>query len=348
MSTQSQDRIGAPGAPSDNELGRAPAPVGAAGRWAVPLPFGLGRIKWQEYGLVGAIAALVIAGTLLKPGVFLTSGNLFGGGGVLDQAAVIGLMAIGMTFVIATAGIDLSVGSALSAAGVVGAQLADQGSVPVILAMLACGLAFGLANGVLVAYARIVAFIATLAMLSIASGIALRVSHQTPVDLFALGTLQKFGTGHVLGIPAGELIFAIVAIAGWVLLNRTRYGRHVVAVGGNQEAARIAGVPVRRIIFSVYVLLGLCVGMATVVQTGLLSSASPVAGQGFELSAIGAVVIGGTSLFGGRATIVGTVLGVITFQLIFNLMTLMNTPIEIQQITKGLIILAAVLIQRRQ
>ena len=348
MNTQSDDAVVPQTAPPTDVAGAPPGSGSAGGQRMVKLPFNLGRVRLQDYGLVGAIIVLVIAGTVLKPGIFLTSGNLFGGGGILDESAVIGLMAIGMTFVIATAGIDLSVGSALSCAGVVGAQVAARGSIPVILVILATAVAIGVANGVLIAYGRIVAFIATLAMLSIASGIALRVSHQTPVDLFGLDTLQKFGTGHVLGIPAGELIFAIAAIAGWVLLNRTRYGRHVVAVGGNQEAARIAGVPVRRIIFSVYVLLGLCVGIAAVVQTGLLSSASPVAGTGFELSAIGAVVIGDTSLFGGRATIVDTVLGVITFELIFNLMTLMNLPIEIQQITKGLIIIAAVLIQRRQ
>jgi len=143
-------------------------------------------------------------------------------------------------------------------------------------------------------------------------------------------------------------VFAAVAAVGWILLNRTPYGRYVVAVGGNNEAARIAGVKVRRIVFSVYVLSGICVGIAGILLCGRLASASPVAGQLYELDAIAAVVIGGTSLAGGRATIFGTVLGVITFALIFNLLTLMNLAVEIQQITKGAIILAAVLIQRRQ
>jgi len=132
-----------------------------------------------------------------------------------------------------------------------------------------------------------------------------------------------------------------------VLLNRTPYGRYVVAVGGNPEAARIARVTVNRILFSVYVLSGICVGIAAVLLCGRLASASPVAGSLNELDAIAAVVIGGTSLAGGRATIVGTVLGVITFALVFNLLTLMNLAVEIQSITKGLIILAAVLLQRR-
>ena len=133
-----------------------------------------------------------------------------------------------------------------------------------------------------------------------------------------------------------------------MLLNRTRYGRYVVAVGGNPEAARIAGVKVKRIVFSVYVLSGICVGIAAVLLSGRLASASPVVGNLYELDAIAAVVIGGTSLAGGRATIVGTVLGVITFALIFNLLTLMNLAVEIQLITKGVIILAAVLLQRTQ
>jgi ribose transport system permease protein len=144
------------------------------------------------------------------------------------------------------------------------------------------------------------------------------------------------------------IVFLAVAVVGWILLNRTPYGRYVVAVGGNTEAARIAGVKVRRIVFSVYVLSGICVGIGAILLCGRLASASPVAGQLYELDAIAAVVIGGTSLAGGRATIVGTVLGVITFALIFNLLTLMNLAVEIQQITKGAIILAAVLIQRRQ
>jgi ribose transport system permease protein len=143
-------------------------------------------------------------------------------------------------------------------------------------------------------------------------------------------------------------VFLVVAAIGWVLLNRTPYGRYVVAVGGNTEAARIAGVKVSRILFSVYVLSGICAGIAAILLCGRLASASPVAGSLYELDAIAAVVIGGTSLAGGRATIVGTVLGVITFALVFNLLTLMNLAVEIQQVTKGLIILAAVLLQRRR
>jgi ribose transport system permease protein len=151
----------------------------------------------------------------------------------------------------------------------------------------------------------------------------------------------------VAGIPYAALVFLAVTVGGWILLNRTRYGRHVIAVGGNREAARMAGVRPQRIVCSVYVLSGLCVGIAAVLLSGRLGSASPVAGNLLELDAIAAVVIGGTSLAGGRATITGTFLGVITFGLLFNLLNLLDMPTELQQLTKGVIILAAAALQRR-
>jgi len=184
-------------------------------------------------------------------------------------------------------------------------------------------------------------------MLLIARGLALWMSDKTPISLFSLESVRWFGTGEILTIPSSLIVFLVVAAIGWMMLNRTPYGRYVVAIGGNTEAARIAGVKVQRILFSVYVLSGLCAGIAAVLLCGRLASASPVSGNLYELDAIAAVVIGGTSLAGGRATIVGTVLGVITFALVFNLLTLMNLAVEIQQVTKGLIILAAVLLQRR-
>jgi ribose transport system permease protein len=193
-----------------------------------------------------------------------------------------------------------------------------------------------------------VPFIATLAMFAMARGAALWVSDKTPVSIFDLDGVRWFGTGEIVGIPSAVFVFLGVAVAGWILLNRTSYGRHVVAVGGNREAARIAGVKVSRIVFSVYLISGLCVAIAAILVSGRLSSASPVIGTLYELDAIAAVVIGGTALAGGRATIVGTVLGVLTFALIFNIMTLMDLAVEVQQVTKGLIIVAAVLLQRRQ
>jgi len=311
------------------------------------LPFGLsgGQFKLQEYTLAGVVLLLIIVGAILEPDVFPTSDNILN---VLRQSSVIGVLAIGMTFVIATAGMDLSVGSMVAAAAAVGGQFASSGSMAFLLGALATGILLGGINAGLIAYGKVVPFIATLAMFAMARGAALWISDKTPISIFDLDGVRWFGTGEVVGIPSAVLVFLAVAVGGWILLNRTSYGRHVVAVGGNREAARIAGVKVSRIIFSVYVITGLCAGIAAILVSGRLSSASPVIGNLYELDAIAAVVIGGTALSGGRATIVGTVLGVLTFALIFNLMTLMDLAVEIQLVTKGAIIIAAVLLQRKQ
>jgi ribose transport system permease protein len=313
-------------------------------------------LELQEYALAMVVVVLFVTGAILKPDTFPTWDNIRN---MLTQASVVGVLAIGMTFVIATAGIDLSVGSMVAAAGLFGGILVNDGSGGTFLFILgALGFAtlLGTVNATAVAYGRVVPFIATLAMFSIGRGLALLLNHKLPVGLLDLNggsfgepktfSLLWFGTGRILGIPISVYIFLAVAIGGWVLLNRTRYGRYVVAVGGNREAARIAGVPVRRIIFSVYVLSGLLAGVATVLLCARLGSASPVSGNLYELDAIGAVVIGGTSLAGGRATIVGTFLGVLTFALIFSLMTQLNLSTEVQQVTKGAIVLGAVLLQR--
>ena len=294
-------------------------------------------LELQEYALGIVVVLLFVVGAILKPDTFPTWDNVRN---MLTQASVVGVLAIGMTFVIATAGIDLSVGSMVAAAGMFGGVLVDPSGTS--LEFILGAIAF--------------AFIATLAMFSIGRGLALLLNDKLPVGLLDLNggsfgepatfSLLWFGVGRILGIPVSVFVFLGVAIAGWVLLNRTRYGRYVVSVGGNREAARIAGVPVRRTIFSVYVLSGLMAGIATVLLCARLGSASPVSGNLYELDAIGAVVIGGTSLAGGRATIVGTFLGVLTFALIFSLMTQLNLSTEVQQVVKGAIVLGAVLLQR--
>jgi ribose transport system permease protein len=316
----------------------------------------LKRLEFQEYALAVVVVLLFTAGAILEPDTFPTWDNVRN---MLTQASVIGVLAMGMTFVIATAGIDLSVGSMVAAAGMFGGvMLGDAGTSTFVF--IACALLFATALGtvkaVAVAYGRVVPFIATLAMFSIGRGIALLLNDKLPVSLLDLNggnfgdpavfSLLWFGNGRIIGIPVSVYVFLAITVGAWVLLNRTRYGRHVVSVGGNREAARIAGVPVRRIIFSVYVLMGVLAGVATVLLCARLGSASPVSGNLYELDAIGAVVIGGTSLAGGRATIVGTFLGVLTFALIFSLMTQLNLSTEVQQVTKGAIVLAAVLIQR--
>jgi ribose transport system permease protein len=314
-----------------------------APRRTLPTGLPVGRAQLQEYALVGVVLVLLVVGAILED-AFLTSDNMLN---VLRQASVVGVLAIGMTFVIATGGIDLSVGSMVAAAAVAGGQFADSGSVAFILGAIGMGVLLGGINAGAIAYGRVVPFIATLAMFTMARGLALWMSDKSPISIFSLEGVRWFGNGEVVGIPSAAVVFLAVTVVAWVLLNRTSYGRYVVAVGGNREAARIAGVKVRRIVFSVYVLSGICVAIAAILVSGRLSSASPIVGNLYELDAIAAVVIGGTSLAGGRATIVGTFLGVITFALIFNLLTLLDLATEIQQVTKGLIILAAVLIQRR-
>ena len=313
-------------------------------------------LESQEYALAVVVVLLFVAGAILKPDSFPTWANIRN---MLTQASVVGVLAIGMTFVIATAGIDLSVGSMVAAAGVFGGILVgDDGtsSLLFIAGAVVFAAALGTVNATAIAYGRVVPFIAPLAMFSIGRGVALLLNDKLPVSLLDLNggsfgtpaafSLLWFGNGRLLGIPVSVYVFLAITIGGWIVLNRTRYGRYVVAVGGNREAARIAGVPVRRIIFSVYVLMGVLAGISTVLLCARLGSASPVSGNLYELDAIGAVVIGGTALAGGRATIVGTFLGVLTFALIFSLMTQLNLSTEVQQVTKGAIVLAAVLLQR--
>jgi ribose transport system permease protein len=309
----------------------------AGGRRRVGLS--AGALQVQEYALVGVVILLLIAGAIVEPDVFPTSDNILN---VLRQSSVIGVLAIGMTFVIATGGIDLSVGSMVACAAAVAGQLADSGSLAFLLGALATGIVLGGVNGALIAYGRVVPFIATLAMFAMARGAALWVSDKTPVSIFDLAAVRWFGTGEIVGIPSAVIVFLVVAVGGWILLNRTSYGRHVVAVGGNREAARIAGVKVQRIVFTVYVLSGICVAIAAILVSGRLSSASPVIGTLYELDAIAAVVIGGASLLGGRGSIWGTALGLLLIQTLNNGLDILVVPAYWQSVIKGVLIVTAV------
>ena len=309
-------------------------------------------IRIQEYALVFVIIALVIVGTILRPNSFLDYDNLLT---ILTAASVVGIIAIGMTFVIGTGGIDLSVGSMVAAASIAGGLAGESGvfgdaggSIAFIVAAIGFALLLGLINALAITVGRVVPFIATLAMFTIARGLALRMSSQQPISVTSLDTVRYFGTGRLLGVPLSVWVFLAVVAIGWFVMNRTAFGRYVVATGGNPEAARIAGIRIERIKFGVYMLTAACVGISSILLSGRLASASPVVGNLYELDAIAAVVIGGTALSGGKATIIGTFLGVITFQLIFNLLNLLGLPAELQQIVKGVIILLAVILQRKR
>jgi ribose transport system permease protein len=256
-----------------------------------------------------------------------------------------------MTFVIIGGGIDLSVGSVLGLSSVVATlsavQMASASFWPLMIVVaLAVGLAAGVINGIIIAYGNVVAFMATLAMLIAARGFAEILSNRTTQTVQVRGFLE-FSDGSFLGIPTLVWIFILVSAAGWILLNRTTFGRRTVAIGGNREATRLAGINVKRHLVYLYALAGLTAGIAGVMLTGRTTSGTSTHGTLYELDAIAAVVVGGTLLAGGRGTIVGTVLGILIFNVLTNIFTQNNLNTSVQAITKGAIIVIAVLIQQR-
>jgi ribose transport system permease protein len=301
----------------------------------------------HHVGLLGVLAILVLVGLATKPQQFFTSANLVL---ILTQASIIGVVTVGMTFVIIGGGIDLSVGAIVALATVWATTVATQanGLIGILFCAIVVALACGLINGLLIAYGRIVAFIATLAMLASARGLALQISEgRTQVVKVSSVLNLGYKSSYVFGIPPLVLIFAAVVIVGWVVLNRTTFGRRTFAVGGNAEAARLAGINVRRHTLLLYVISGLCCGIASFMLIVLTGSGQNTNGNLYELDAIAAVIIGGTLLMGGRGTLMGSVLGVLVFTTITNLFALNNLQTATQQIAKGLIIVAAVLLQRR-
>ncbi|TDD60355.1 ABC transporter permease [Kribbella antibiotica] len=309
------------------------------------LSTGVGR----NLGLVVALVVLCIVGAVTAGDTFATGPNVLT---ILRLAATIGVVSIGMTFVITGGGIDLSVGAILALSSVWATTLATQqmadsyGWIVMASTALLVGAACGLVNGILVAYGKIVPFIATLAMLAAARGLAETISDRR-TQIVANNSFVDFFGGSLIGVPVLVWIFLLVAAAGWVVLNRTTFGRRTFAVGGNAEAARLAGIKVQRHTAALYVLAGLCCGIAAVMLMARTTTGSSTHGQFYELDAIAAVVIGGTLLSGGRGTIVGTVFGVLIFSTLNNVFTLNNLSISAQSVAKGVIIVIAVLLQQR-
>jgi ribose transport system permease protein len=303
----------------------------------------------RNLGLVIALVLLCIAGVVTAGDRFADVDNVLT---ILRLAAVIGVVSVGMTFVIIGGGIDLSVGALVALSSVWATTLATQQLaedyhwiIMVVTALLVGSIA-GLVNGVVIAYGKLVAFIATLAMLAAARGLAEIISDRR-TQIVQDQDFIRFFSGDVLGIPTLVIVFALVAIAGWVLLNRTTFGRRTFAVGGNAEAARLAGIRVQRHTVLLYVLSGLTCGIAAVMLMARTTTGSATHGGLYELDAIAAVVIGGTLLIGGRGTIVGTVLGVLIFTTLGNVFTLNNLSSSAQAVARGVIIVAAVLLQQR-
>ncbi|ONI87519.1 ABC transporter [Actinosynnema sp. ALI-1.44] len=295
--------------------------------------------------LFGVLVLLILIGWITSPDNFLTGSNL---DTILRLAAPSGVVAVGMTFVIISGGIDLSVGSVVGLASVWMTTLATQSYGPFVMVVtgLLVGLGAGLVNGLLIAYGRMVPFIATLAMYISARGLAEYLSNKRTQVVSDQGFLTFF-RGEFLGVPTLVWILVVVVAAGWVLLNRTTFGRRTFAVGGNPEATRLAGINVKRHIAMVYGFAGLLAGVTAIMLAARTTAGSSTNGMFYELDAIAAVVIGGTALTGGRGTMVGTLIGVLIFTLITNIFVQNNLPTEVQNIAKGAIIVIAVLLQFR-
>ena len=300
------------------------------------------------------LAAVMVVFTLLEPR-FLSPFNLFN---VMRQVSIVGLLAIGMTFVILTAGIDLSVGALLCLAGLVCAAVSKGGVTEgfaagseetaggfhwslVLLAAVSVGLAGGFVQGFAITKLKVPPFVVTLGGMSVFRGAALLFSNGGPISGFEPGFLW-WGQAKIGAVPVPVIIFLICALLAHIVLRYTRYGRQVYAVGGNPEAARLAGLNVKGIIWSVYVIVGFFAGLGAFVLSARLNSAEAVAGLGYELTVIASVVIGGTSLFGGSGGIFGTVVGTILIGVLLNGLVILNVSPYIQQIIIGTIIVLAV------
>lgn len=293
--------------------------------------------------LIIFLVLLIIAS--LVSDAFFTVNNMMN---VLRQVSIVGIIAVGMTIVILTAGIDLSVGSVLAFTGAVAAGVITSGlpfPIAIILCLLA-GFILGTFNGLIVAKGKVPAFIATLAMMVIARGLTLVFTQGSPIVISDAG-YRFIGSGHILGVPFPViLMLTIFAVMYWVL-KHTTFGRNIFAVGGNEEAARLAGINVDRIKISVYALTGVFASVSALIYTSRLMSAQPNAGTMMELDAIAAVIIGGTRLTGGKGGVIGTLIGALIMGVLDNILNLANVSPFYQDIAKGLVILIAVLIDSR-
>jgi ribose transport system permease protein len=295
----------------------------------------------RQFGTVIGLVVLSLVLWALTPH-FLTIPNLLN---IAQQTAINAIVAVGMTYVILSGGIDLSVGSIVALSGVVlGVLLQDAQSAPLaIAAALAVGVACGLVNGSLVSWGGLPPFIVTLGMMSVARGAALLFTEGRPVSGFDAG-FRSLATGEVAFIPAPIVITLLVYLAAHVVLTRTTFGRYVYAIGGNEEATRLSGVAVRLHKTVIYGVSGLMSAVAAVILTARLNSAQPIAGMMYELDAIAATVIGGTSLMGGEGTLVGTLVGALIMGVLRNGLNLLGVSSFLQQIVIGGVIVGAVLV----
>ena len=297
----------------------------------------------KNYGIIIAFVFICIILSVMSP-VFFTTTNLIN---VIRQTSIYGIMAVGMTFIILTGGIDLSIGSILAIAGAVCAGMLKAGyPLPmVILATLAVGIGCGLINGLFITVGKITPFVATLGMMSIARGFTLIYTKGYPISGFS-PEFRFIGGGYLWGWPVPIVLFLLVAITAYIVLTQTRLGRYIYAIGGNEETVKLSGINSGFYKTLAYVIAGAAAALSALILTARLNSAEPIAGLGYELDVIAAVVIGGTSLNGGRGSLWGTFIGALMIGVINNGMNLLDISPYFQLVVKGLIIIAAVLLDR--
>ena len=312
----------------------------------------------SKYGIALILVGMVILMTILKPQSFPSQKNIMN---ILNQSAIVGIMALGMTLVIISKGIDLSVGSVLALAGVVAASLSQTqaasikvfenlGPQPVIipiLAAIAVGALCGLISGGLIAYTGIPAFISTLGMMTIARGAVYLYTKGQPISKLSDGILF-FGSNVFKNIPVPVIVYAIMIIFTAILLGYTRFGKSVYAIGGNIHAAEVSGIKVKRNILFIYIFAGITAAIASIIFTGRVASVHPGAAAGYELTVIAATTIGGTSHSGGIGTIWGAVVGTLMLSVLTNGFTLLGIDPYWQQIVQGMIIVGAVVLDMRK
>lgn len=302
--------------------------------------------KFRSLILLIIFAAII---SVLSPD-FLTKGNLLN---VLRQTSVNAIIAAGMTFVILTGGIDLSVGSILGFSGAIAASLISGGTNIwlALLAALVIGAIGGIINGLIITKGKVQPFIATLAMMILLRGMTMVFTSGKAIPVSGAhvsAIFRKLGAGTVLSIPVPIIIMAIIFVVCYFILTQTQFGRHIYAVGGNEEASLLSGVNITKIKITAYAISGVLAAIAGIIVTSRLSSAQPRAGDGYELDAIAAVVLGGTSLVGGKGTIVGTIIGALIIGILDNALNLMDVQSYYQSIAKAIVILIAVLLDKKE
>lgn len=301
----------------------------------------------ERLGPLLGLILLVIVITILNNS-FIAPSNIFN---LLRQVSINGLIAFGMTFVILTGGIDLSVGSILALSSALSAIMMTNGVDPILALLIGAliGLILGAVNGVLVTFGKMAPFIATLATMTIFRGLTLVVTDGNPITNLGDNILfQMFGKGYFLGIPVPAITMLLVFILLYFVLHKTVFGKHTYAIGGNEKAAFISGIKVNRVKIMIYAISGLMAALAGAILTSRLNSAQPTAGTAYELDAIAAVVLGGTSLTGGKGRIFGTLIGVLIIGVLNNGLNLLGVSSFYQQVIKGIVILIAVLLDRKK